>query len=78
MSDAELYQVIDQGIRLSGMPAMPSDDRSDTQEVWALVSLVRELPHLSAQDLRDKAGASQSRESGDAHGEAGSSAVSRH
>lgn len=46
MSDGELYFVIKQGIRWSGMPAFgkPGDD---DQHVWKIVTYVRHLPKLT-------------------------------
>lgn len=46
MSDGELYFTIQNGIRLSGMPAFgaPGDNDSDT---WKLVTFIRHLPSLT-------------------------------
>ena len=46
MSDGELYYTIQNGVRLSGMPAFgdPSDDDVDS---WKLVVFIRHLPQLS-------------------------------
>jgi mono/diheme cytochrome c family protein len=50
MSDGEIYYVIDQGIRLTGMPAWgkPGDD---DRESWALVSFIRKLPTLTPAEV---------------------------
>lgn len=47
MSDGEIYYVINQGIRLTGMPAWgkPGDDDSES---WQLVAFIRALPTLTA------------------------------
>jgi mono/diheme cytochrome c family protein len=47
MSDGEIYYVINQGIRLTGMPAWgkPGDD---DRESWQLVAFIRTLPTLTA------------------------------
>jgi mono/diheme cytochrome c family protein len=41
-SDAELFVIIRDGIRLSGMPGFGGSERSD--QIWALVHYVRSLP----------------------------------
>ncbi len=45
LSDGELYAAINNGIRLTGMPAWgtPGDD---DEETWGLVALIRTLPAL--------------------------------
>ena len=51
LSDAELYYTIQNGIRLTGMPAWgePGDHDEDT---WKLVHLIRHLPQLTSQEER--------------------------
>jgi mono/diheme cytochrome c family protein len=48
MSDGEIYYVIENGIRLSGMPAFGGKDSADAS--WKLVDFIRHLPRLSAQE----------------------------
>jgi mono/diheme cytochrome c family protein len=53
---ADLYWVVKEGIKMTGMPAwkyrMPDDD------LWAVVAFLQELPRLSPEDYRSrKAGA---------------------
>jgi hypothetical protein len=50
-SDAELYSIIKNGIRMSGMPAFgePGDDDLST---WKLVLFVRHLPSLTPEEER--------------------------
>lgn len=55
LSDGELYHVIAEGIRLTGMPAMAG--HKSTDEIWQLVSLVRRLPDLDEATIRAAAGA---------------------
>jgi mono/diheme cytochrome c family protein len=46
MSDGELYWTIENGIRMTGMPAFgPTHDRD---EIWKIVAFVRHLPQLTA------------------------------
>ena len=51
LSDGELYYIIKNGVRWTGMPAWgePSDD----QDSWKLVWFIRHLPNLTAEELRD-------------------------
>jgi len=51
LSDGELYYIIHNGIRWTGMPAWGDPD-SD-MDSWKLVLFIRHLPHLSADELRD-------------------------
>lgn len=50
MSDGELYYVIENGIRLTGMPAW-GDGRDDSRDSWSLVAFIRTLPKLTTDDL---------------------------
>ena len=43
--DRELFWIVKHGIKYTGMPAWPSQQRDD--EVWALVAFLRRLPGLS-------------------------------
>jgi mono/diheme cytochrome c family protein len=46
MSDGELYYTIDNGVRLSGMPAF-GDPGDDDVASWKLVAFIRHLPQLA-------------------------------
>ena len=48
-SDGALFSIIQNGVRWTGMPAFRSTD--DADEIWKLVSLVRQMPALNAADL---------------------------
>ncbi len=48
MSDGEIFFVIENGVRLSGMPAFGGENSAD--ESWKLVDFIRHLPKLSAQE----------------------------
>jgi mono/diheme cytochrome c family protein len=54
LSDGELYFIIHNGIRLSGMPAWGPPSGPDPDS-WALVYFIRRLPHLSPAELQDMA-----------------------
>lgn len=49
LNDGELYYIIYNGIRLTGMPAWGSEDKPEA--IWDLVSLIRRLPKLSPEEL---------------------------
>lgn len=46
MSDGELYYTIENGVRLSGMPAFGKGG-DDDEDSWKLVAFLRHLPHLT-------------------------------
>ena len=46
MSDGEIFYVIENGIRMSGMPAFGVDGAED--DSWKLVAFIRHLPKLTA------------------------------
>ncbi|MBI2819791.1 MAG: c-type cytochrome [Acidobacteria bacterium] len=49
LSDGELYYIIHNGIRFTGMPAW--SDADGPEEIWELVSFIRRLPHLTPEEL---------------------------
>ena len=52
LSDGELYYIIQNGIRLTGMPAFGEEsDGTGSAESWALVTFIRHLPQISADEL---------------------------
>lgn len=59
---AELFWVIQNGIRMTGMPAW-GPTHSDAQ-IWELVAFIERLPEVSADDFRQMA----TRSGGDDHG----------
>lgn len=46
--DAELFYVVKHGIKFTGMPAWPAQQRDD--EVWAMVAFLRSFPDLDAEE----------------------------
>ena len=44
----ELFSIVKHGIKLTGMPAWPAQQRDD--EVWAMVAFLRRLPELDARE----------------------------
>ena len=52
-SDGELYYTIENGIRLSGMPAFGEEPaKAGDMETWNLVLFIRHLPNQTAEELR--------------------------
>ena len=50
LSDGELYYIISDGIRFTGMPAWGGEH--SPEENWQLVSFIRRLPNLSPEELK--------------------------
>jgi hypothetical protein len=50
LSDGELFYIIQNGIRLTGMPAWGSGSEQDAADSWKLVLLVRHLPQLTLEE----------------------------
>ena len=52
MTDGELYYIIQNGIRLSGMPAW-GEPVDDDRHGWALVAFIRHLTQLAPEELEE-------------------------
>ena len=51
LTDGELFYVIANGVRFSGMPAWGSNTREDIEATWKLVHFVRHLPQISREEI---------------------------
>ncbi len=51
LSDGELFAIMENGVRLTGMPAWGSPGPEDDDETWGLVHLIRHLPRLTEEEL---------------------------
>jgi mono/diheme cytochrome c family protein len=51
LSDSELFWIIENGIRFTGMPAWSTGERAGEEASWRLVHFIRYLPHLTPADL---------------------------
>jgi mono/diheme cytochrome c family protein len=51
LSDGELYWIIENGVRLTGMPAWGTG-RDDDEDTWKLVHFIRRLKELTPDDLK--------------------------
>jgi mono/diheme cytochrome c family protein len=52
MSDGELFYIIENGIRLSGMPAWGGTEHGENDS-WKLVHFIRHLPSLSPDEVKE-------------------------
>jgi mono/diheme cytochrome c family protein len=48
LSDGQLYYIIHNGVRLTGMPAWGTDEKDD--DSWKLVVFIRHLPRLTSEE----------------------------
>ena len=53
LSDGEVFSVIRNGIRFTGMPAFGEGPPEDDRETWHLVHFIRHLPSLTAEELAE-------------------------
>jgi cytochrome c553 len=49
-TDKELFWIVQNGFKYTGMPAWPAPERED--EIWAVVAFLRQLPGISAEGYR--------------------------
>jgi mono/diheme cytochrome c family protein len=58
LTDGELYYIIDNGVRFTGMPAFGTGTITGQGEeaVWRLVQFVRHLPKITADELAEMEG----------------------
>jgi mono/diheme cytochrome c family protein len=47
LTDGQLFYIIQNGIRLTGMPGWGSGTARDEEDSWKLVRFIRHLPHLT-------------------------------
>jgi mono/diheme cytochrome c family protein len=52
LSDGELFYIIDNGVRFTGMPAFGTGTAAGAESTWRLVHFVRHLPRLTADELQ--------------------------
>ena len=53
MSDGELFYIMQNGIRLSAMPAWGGGSDQDAADSWKLVHFIRHLPQLTAAEKKE-------------------------
>ncbi len=52
-TQGELYYTIQNGVRLSGMPAFGEEHGTGDMDTWQLVLFIRQLPRLTSDQLRE-------------------------
>jgi mono/diheme cytochrome c family protein len=53
LTDGELYTIIQDGIRLTGMPAWGKEGDENDEDSWKLVHLIRHLKDLTPEQLKE-------------------------
>lgn len=53
LTDGELFWIIENGVRLTGMPGFGDEDPSNDRESWELVHFVRRLPEITTDELAE-------------------------
>ena len=53
LSDGELFYIIDNGVRFTGMPAFGTgtSDQAGDKQAWELVTFIRRLPQITADEI---------------------------
>jgi hypothetical protein len=51
LSDGELFWIIENGVKLTGMPAWGDSSSDESRDSWELVHFIRHLPDLTATEL---------------------------
>jgi mono/diheme cytochrome c family protein len=55
LSDGEIYFIIQNGVRLTGMPAFGEPNQTDNKDSWNLVHFIRHLPKLTPDEEAEMA-----------------------
>ncbi|HEX8154858.1 MAG TPA: c-type cytochrome [Thermoanaerobaculia bacterium] len=53
MSDGELFSIVENGIRLTGMPGFGTGTAASAYGSWGLVHFIRHLPKVTAEELAE-------------------------
>lgn len=53
LSDGELFYIIENGVRFTGMPAFGDAEGTTAEDSWKLVHFIRRLPSLTADELTE-------------------------
>jgi mono/diheme cytochrome c family protein len=51
LSDGEIFYIIENGVRLTGMPAWGEEGPHDATQSWELVHFIRHLPKITTEEL---------------------------
>jgi mono/diheme cytochrome c family protein len=53
LSDGELHWIIDNGVKLTGMPGFGEDEPGHDAESWGLVDFIRHLPEITPEETAE-------------------------
>ena len=53
LSDGELFWIVENGVRLTGMPGFGDDDPANDESSWELVVFIRSLPRQTPEELAE-------------------------
>jgi mono/diheme cytochrome c family protein len=53
LTDGEMFAIIENGIRLSGMPAFGDDPTQGDEDTWKLVLFIRHIPKITDQEIAE-------------------------
>jgi mono/diheme cytochrome c family protein len=56
LQDHQLFYIIENGIRLTGMPAWGTGTKAGEEESWRLVRFIRHLPRITAEEIKQMEG----------------------
>jgi mono/diheme cytochrome c family protein len=56
LSDGELFYIIENGVRLTGMPAWGTGTREGADASWTLVHFIRHLPKITEEEIEQMKG----------------------
>jgi mono/diheme cytochrome c family protein len=51
LTDGQIYYIIGNGVRYTGMPAFGESDNDQDEDTWKLVSFIRHLPNLTPDQI---------------------------
>lgn len=51
LSDGEIFSIIENGVRLTGMPAFGDGTAESARQTWPLVHFIRHLPQLTTEEI---------------------------
>src|SRR5262249_16207471 len=52
LTDGELYYIIENGVRFTGMPAFGDADNSHDEDTWKLVAFIRHIPFMTPDEVQ--------------------------
>ena len=53
LSDGEIFSIIENGVRLTGMPAWGQGSEADRAQTWELVHFIRHLPTITPEEVTE-------------------------